>query len=135
MKDTIMTALSDRKIVRIDTPHLLSLKVPQHISQTVKVTRQPIGNTYKAEWMPAREALWIAPSLLEAFRIRAVLPSEYGQAVCMKRAAQRCIRNLAAWMPWLHEGTWRQSLITLDGDIMHWTHTRHAQNDLDIKGF
>ena len=132
MKDT-MTALSDRKIIRIDTLHLLSRQVPHHIGQVVRVIKQH-GNTYKAEWVPAKEALWIAPSLLEAFRIRSDLPKEYGQAQCMKMIAQQCIRNLAAWMPWLHEGTWRQSLITHDGDIMHWTHTRHAMNDLDIKG-
>lgn len=129
-----MTNLSDRKIIRIDTPSLLSLKVPQHISQTVKVTKRPICGTYKAEWMPAREALWVAPSLLEAFRVRAVLPAENGNARNMQIAARMCIKKLWDYMPWLQEGTWRQSLVTLNGDVMHWTHTRDAQNDLDING-
>lgn len=129
-----MTHLSDRKIVRIDTPSLLSLKVPQHISQTVRVIKRPIGGTYKAEWIPAREALWIAPTLLEAFRIRAVLPAENGNARNMQIVARECIKKLGDYMPWLQEGTWRQSLITLDGDVMHWTHARVAQNDLDING-
>lgn len=126
-----MTALSDRNIIRIDDLNLLELKVPKYISQTVKAEYMG-GNTYKAEWLPAREALWIAPSLLESFRIRAEMTHEHGKALCMRSAALLCIMRMKGAMPWLDVGDWRQSLITPEGDIMHWIHTRHAHNTLDI---